>query len=211
MYRRTRGKRPDSRTNAEAATKSSPASSSTPGAREPSPQARRDAPTGAPALSEQQQSRLALLVEGSSSRSQSGACVVRRRSLACSRTRGLRSLTQAAAIGVVWETSWPCGQSAQPKSECHRRRYTRHKARDLGPLGFDCGAGDVPLQTVASSKIGLDAPDLARPSPPQKGNSYGPASSRPRTPTRRSARATPRERCATSTTQSSGQSAVTTL
>src|SRR3954467_8000445 len=85
----------------------------------------------------------------------------------------LRSLPQAAAIGVVWETCWPCGQSAQPKSECHRRRIPRHKARGLGLLGFDCGAGDVPLRTVASSKIGLDASDLACPEPSQKGNSYG--------------------------------------
>jgi hypothetical protein len=28
--------------------------------------------------------------------------------------------------------SWPCGQNAQPKPECHQRRDLRHEAWDGG-------------------------------------------------------------------------------
>jgi hypothetical protein len=59
-------------------------------------------------------------------------------------------------MGVVSETYWPCGQSARLKPECHRRRSARHKARGWGPLGFDCGAGDVPQgRWLRRYRIGL--------------------------------------------------------
>jgi hypothetical protein len=40
--------------------------------------------------------------------------------------------TQTPAIGVESNTSRSCGRDAQPKPECHRRRYPRHEARGRG-------------------------------------------------------------------------------
>src|SRR5689334_1439758 len=52
---------------------------------------------------------------------------------------------RGAAKGVPWVANWPCGQSAAPQPECHRRRNLRTR-REAGVTGLDCGAGVVPLR-----------------------------------------------------------------
>src|SRR5665213_1236426 len=64
---------------------------------------------------------------------------------AARRANRQRLRTQAPATGVVWVTSWPCGQDPRPKPGCRRRRDLRHEARG-GVTGVDCGAGAVLLR-----------------------------------------------------------------
>ena len=60
----------------------------------------------------------------------------------------LRSGSHQAAIGVLSNMSWPCGQNFRPKSGCHRRR-TRATRREARVSRFlTAGAGAVLLRTL---------------------------------------------------------------
>ena len=76
---------------------------------------------------------------------------------------GKRSLTVSAPLPVeappstLYTTArnrssvtcgWPCGQNAQPRPECHRRRGSSATRREVGATGFDCGVGAVPLRAI---------------------------------------------------------------
>jgi hypothetical protein len=54
----------------------------------------------------------------------------------------LSTIHITAAIGVESHVSWPGGQDSQAEPECHRRRYLRYEARDLGCRFLS--AGPVP-------------------------------------------------------------------
>jgi hypothetical protein len=70
---------------------------------------------------------------------------------------GLR--TQAPAIGVQSNTSWPCGQDSHLTPECHRRRK-RATRREAWVTGFDCGAGDLLQRRLPHRPVGVARSDF---------------------------------------------------